>query len=310
MSSRRWCGVCSQPRALSSRLYPETLPRPPQKSTAHRLLLAFPLKSFPRLVKRERNLHFKADKLLTPSAVPGSSQLLAEDSPFCFFLSKPRNGFTFEFYIHTLYTQGRSQWTKSEREGGAGWVWLPRCRPWIKAINSSSSLRAGFLWTLQLSKISGTGIFHINIKKGFLFPGALRGTLRSWGKGHVCSEHSRLSVSSQHWPEDQENPGPQVNCCSLGRRRLSPAPTFPPAFAEGPSSYPILALLDEPSPLGRLSTPQSSGELVPHSMLSWVVQNPEGGGCKETFSGGSWQSRMSAPERSPSETWSALMHSG
>lgn len=65
---------------------------------------------------------------------------------------------------------------------------------------------------------------------------------------------------------------------------MSPAPTFPPAFAEGPSSYPILALLEEPSPLGSLSTPQSSGELVPNPMLSCMAQNPEGG-CKETFTG-------------------------
>lgn len=190
------------------------------------------------------------------------------------------------------------------KEGG--WVWLPQYRPWIKAINSSSSLGAGFLWTLQLSKISGTGIFHINMKKRFLFPGALRGTPRSWGKGHLCSEHFRMSVSGRSWPEDQENPCPQVNCCGLGHCCLSPAPTFPPAFAEGPSSYPMLALLDEPSPLAL----QSSRELVPNPVLSWVVQNPAGGGCKEMFTGGSWQSLMSAPERSPSETWSALMHSG
>ena len=77
--------VCSQPRALSSRLYPKTLPCLPEKSTPRRLLLAFPLKSFPWLVKRERNLHFKADKPLTLSAVPGSSQLLAEGSLFFFF---------------------------------------------------------------------------------------------------------------------------------------------------------------------------------------------------------------------------------
>ena len=107
VSSHRWCGVCSQPRALSSRLYPETLPRPPQKSTAHQLLLAFPLKSFPWLVKRERNLHFKADKPLTPSAVPGSSQLLAEDSPppFFFFIQTQERLYFWVLYTHFVYTR-------------------------------------------------------------------------------------------------------------------------------------------------------------------------------------------------------------
>ena len=112
----------------------------------------------------------------------------------------------------------------------------------------------------------------------------LRGTPRSRDKGHLCSEHSRMFVSGRGWPEGQENPCPQVNCCGLGHHCLSPASSFPPAFAEGPSSYLIVALLEEPSPLGSLSTPQSGGELVPNPLLSRVVQNSEGG-CKETFTG-------------------------
>ena len=96
-------------------------------------------------------------------------------------------------------------------------------------------------------------------------------------------EPRRTHTAVGRFPKDPTQP---FLVCPSNRTSSwpAPAPTFPPAFAEGPSSYPILALLDEPSPLGRLSTPQSSGELVPHSMLSWVVQNPEGGGCKETFS--------------------------
>ena len=139
--------VCSQPRALSSRLYPKTLPRLPEKSTPRRLLLAFPLKSFPWLVKRERNLHFKADKPLTLSAVPGSSQLLAEGSLFFFFFNpNPGTGLLLSV-IYTLCIHNADP--SGLRVNGKGeWVWLPQCHLWIKTINSSSSLHAGFLWTL------------------------------------------------------------------------------------------------------------------------------------------------------------------
>ena len=147
--------VCSQPHALSSRLYPKTLPRLPEKSTARRLLLAFPLKSFPWRVKRERNLHFKADKPLTPSAVPGSSQLLAEGSLFFFLVQTQERVYFLSFiYILCIHNADPSGLRKNRK---GEWVWLPQCHLWIETINSSSSLHAGFLWTLQLSKISGVG---------------------------------------------------------------------------------------------------------------------------------------------------------
>lgn len=105
VSSYRWCGVCSQPRALNSRLYPKTYLVRHRKVLPADCSLLF-LKVLSMASKEGKKPSLCADgNSLTPSAVPGSSQLLAEDSPFFFFFNpNPGMGLLWVLYTHFVYT--------------------------------------------------------------------------------------------------------------------------------------------------------------------------------------------------------------